>query len=115
MAATLEELERRVDALEQSRPADLRRAVEKLGELLEDTRQRMSTVEIHLEGLRKGFLELTAHQAEMRGELRAEINAVRGEVHAVRNELKTDIAGLRRDMPGIVAEAMREVLRNNRG
>jgi chromosome segregation ATPase len=121
--STLAELESRVDAIEaelkQSRPADLRRLAETTYKLLDDARDRMSKVEIRLEGISSALAILTASQAEMRGELNAKIEAVRGElkaeIHAVRSELKADVAGLRRDMPSIVADAMREVLRNNKG
>ena len=104
MSATLEELERRVDVLEQSRPADLRRLAETTFKLLEDTRERLSRVEIRLEGVSTALAILTANQAEMRAEIKAGFARV-----------DADIAGLRRDLPGIVADAMREVLRGSKG
>lgn len=107
MTATLEDLERRVAALEEARPADLRRAVAKIGEHVEETRLRMSAVERQLDEIRRAMFEATAEAARRHGQLEAKIDGVR-------MELKADIAGLRRDLPSIVAETMREVLKERR-
>jgi chromosome segregation ATPase len=109
MTATLAELENRIDALERELRGekgltDQRRALTTMVTHLDETRERMSKVETRLEGLSQALAVLTAGQAEMRGALNARIDAV-----------QADIANLRRDMPAIVADAMREVLRNNRG
>jgi chromosome segregation ATPase len=118
--STLAELETRLEALEnevrgEKGLPDQRRALTTVVRLLEDTRERMSMVERHLSQLREGLLELTAEQARTRGSLEAKIDVTNVRIDAVRNEMKTDIAGLRRDMPSIVAEAMREVLRDRKG
>jgi hypothetical protein len=119
MTTTLDDLEKRVAALEAARPADLRRAVTKIGEHVEETRLRVSAVEVRLEGIASALALLTATQAEMRGELRADIANVRSELKAeigsVRSELKAEMGSLRRDLPSIVAETMREVLKEQRG
>jgi hypothetical protein len=107
MTATLAELEERVQALEGSRPGDLRTAVTTM-QHLDETRLRMSAVEARLDGLSQALGQLTASQAQMRGELNTKIDAVR-------TELNGKIDGLRRDMPGIVADALREVMRGNKG
>jgi tyrosine-protein phosphatase YwqE len=114
MTATLEE---RVTALEtqvrgEHGLTDQRRALKTMLELLDGTRERMSAAEIRLERIEQGILKLIAENAYAHGRLEAKIDAVDAKVDAVRNELKTDISNLRRDMPGIVAEAMREVLRS---
>lgn len=108
MITTLEELEKRVAALEGSDPTSLRRAVARIGEILEETRLRVSAVERHLDDMRRHMFEATAEAARRHGLLDAKIDSVR-------TELKGDIAGLRRDLPGIVAETMREVLKEQRG
>ena len=119
MTATLAELEERVEALEGSRPGDLRTAVTTMLQHLDETRLRMSAVEARLHGLSQTLGQLTASQAQMRGELNTKIDAARGElttkIDAVRTELNGKIDGLRRDMPGIVADALREVMRGNKG
>jgi chromosome segregation ATPase len=115
MPTTLEELDKRVSALEESRPTDLRRAVTKIAEHVEETRLRMSAVERHLDDIRRHMFEATAESARRHGLLEAKINAVDTKIDSVRAELKSDIAGLRHDLPSIVAETMREVLKEQRG
>jgi hypothetical protein len=111
MTTTLDDLEKRVAALEGARPADLRRAVTKIAEQVEETRLRVSSVEVRLEGIATALALLTASQAEMRGELRADIRSGADRI----GKLEAEVAGLRRDLPSIVAETMREVLREQRG
>jgi hypothetical protein len=107
---TLEELEKRVAALEDDRSPGLRRAVVRIGELLEETRLRVSAIEVRLEGISTSLALLTANQAQMRGSLEARISAV--EVRT--GSLETKIDGLRRDLPGIVADSLREALKEQR-
>jgi predicted nucleic acid-binding Zn-ribbon protein len=101
--ATLEELTRRVEALEakQDRTTDdiaaIKRDMRKMAlvqddmlEGVDELRRRVAVVELEVKGLRE--------------ELRREVGAVRAEQ-----------AALRRDLPGMMAETMREVLREQRG
>jgi hypothetical protein len=97
---TLEELDRRVAALEATRPGDLRRAAEKIGEQVEDVRLRMTGVETRLGRLEDANKLLIAGQAEMR------------QKHEERfDRLEADIAGLRRDLPGMLADVVRDVIK----
>jgi chromosome segregation ATPase len=95
---TLEDLERRIATLEGT--VDLSHAVEKLGDHLEDVRLRMTRVEAALYRLETATTHLTAGQANVR----ARIDAV--EEHF--DKLEADIADLRRDLPSIIADAVRE-------
>jgi chromosome segregation ATPase len=129
MTTSLEELERRVEALEQDRLgfaekgalADLRRAVATISTHVEDTRLRMTRVEDRLERVVAAVPELVAGVAVMRqdiGALRQDMSQQGDRLNRLESdmrEMKADVAGLRRDMPSIVAEAMREVLRHNKG
>jgi hypothetical protein len=67
----------------------------------------MTRVEDRLEKIVGAIPEILANGAAMRQEI-----AQHGERLS---RLEGDVAGLRRDMPSIVAEAMREVLRRTKG
>jgi hypothetical protein len=91
---TLEDLAQRVAALEQARPADLRVAVGKLGEQVEDVRLRMTGVESRLDRLEDATKLLIAGQAEMRQ---------KNDERFDRLEAKLD--GLAESLPGIIGDA----------
>lgn len=123
MTATLAELESRVDTLEaevrgEKGLGDQRRALTTMLRLLEDTRERVSKVEIRLEGISHALGVLTANQAEMRGELRAEIKAVQDNVtklDAKVTNLDSRFTVFQTGLPSMIAETMREVLREQKG
>jgi hypothetical protein len=90
---TLEDLDKRVTALETGRPVDLRVAVGKIGEQVEDVRLRMTRVEQRLDRLENANKLLLAGVAEMRQ---------KNDERFDRLEAKLD--GLAETLPGIVGD-----------
>jgi hypothetical protein len=48
-------------------------------------------------------------------EVNGRLDRMETEIGAVKSELKADVAALRRDLPSMIAETMREVLKESRG
>ena len=111
MTATLEELERRIEALALTRPADLRAAVTTISTHVEDTRLRMTGVEQQLDKISNGMAHLTATIVELRGTLHdrgARLERIERDHGERLSRLENDIAGLRLNMPGIMTDVLRE-------
>lgn len=103
------DLTRRVDALETAQndtTQTLRWVVAKLGRMSavqEEHTLRLERLENDMSGVRRELKELRQEVGGFRGEF----GGLRGEVDGLRGEFD----GLRRELPLIVADAMREVLR----
>jgi len=107
---TLEEVAARLDAVE-ARVAALGTNAEgqdrlnsRLFEMLTEVRDDVATLRRHAVATGRKIEELAATQDAMRGEMKVGFARV-----------DADIAGLRRDLPSMIAETMREVLREQRG
>jgi hypothetical protein len=100
MTITPEELERRVEALEQGVLADIRLAVTAINRNAEDIRLRMTRVEDRLDKVSAMVPELIVNAAAVR-ERAASIET---EIRAT----KAIVAELRWDLPALVTAALRE-------
>jgi|WetSurMetagenome_2_1015567.scaffolds.fasta_scaffold1207221_1 hypothetical protein len=94
-----EELKKRMAFLEQ-RYADHNTAFGKIVPIIEETRLRTSTIELSID------------------ELKEDVASVKKDVASVNSRVgrvETQLNALRRDLPGMMAETMREVLKEQRG
>jgi chromosome segregation ATPase len=121
MTATLQDLERRVEALEQARPADLRTAVTTIAIHVEDTRLRLTRVEARLDTLTEAMAHLTASVAELRSRIDKldvrmdKLDARMDKLDARMDKLDANFTAFQRGLPGLIADTMREVLREQKG
>jgi chromosome segregation ATPase len=105
----IQQLERRVEALEAAQndtTQTLRWSVAKLGRIAsvqDEHTLRLEKIENDVGSIRH---EIGSMQHEL-GSIQHEIGSMQHEIGSMQHS----IASLRRDMPGIVAEAMREVLK----
>ena len=113
--AQIADLTCRVSALENTAKGQDRhnsRVTELLAELKEDVallrRHAIST------GQKVEDMDTRLGAVEGRlGKVEASLEGVRADIAALRRDL-ADVTGLRRDLPGIIAETMREVLREGK-
>lgn len=82
---------------------------------------RVSTLESEVEGekvVSRYILEQTRRNGDDLAAIKTRLDRVEGRLDRIESEvrqLREEVRQLRRDMPGIVAETMREVLREERG
>jgi hypothetical protein len=128
----IEDLERRVAALEASQKTEipaLRRDIRRMLNLQDDTLNHLEelnrrvaanelTAAANAKTTEEGFANVQAQIDGLREEVRTQIDGLREEVHAridsVRGEVKAYVDGLRCDLPGMIAETLREVLAEQR-
>ena len=119
--AQIADLHLRVSALEKTAKGQDRhnaRAAEILTELKEDVallrRHAISTGQkVEDMDTRLGAVEARLGKVEGRlGKVEAGLEGVRADIAAL--AYRADVTGLRRDLPGIIAETMREVLREGK-
>jgi chromosome segregation ATPase len=128
MTATLQDLERRVEALEQARPADLRTAVTTIAIHVEDTRLRLTRVEARLDTLTEAMAHLTASTAELRSridkldsrmdKLESRMDKLESRMDKLdsrMDQLDANFTAFQRGLPALIADTMREVLREQKG
>jgi chromosome segregation ATPase len=124
--AQIADLTRRVSALEKTAKELDRhnaRVIEILTELKEDvallrrhaisTGQKVEEIDGRMAALEVRMDKLEARMDRLEGRL-DKVEVRLGKVEAGLEGVRADIAGLRRDFPGIIAETLREVLREGK-
>jgi hypothetical protein len=102
VAAQIADLTRRVAALETEAQGQQRYNARILG-MLTELRDDVAILRSHAVGLGQRF-----------DALEAKVDSLEAKVGSLEAKVCAEIGGLRRDLPGIIAETMREVLRERK-
>jgi uncharacterized coiled-coil protein SlyX len=109
VAAQIADLTRRVAALEAETSGQQRYNARILG-MITELRDDVAILRSHAVGLGQKFDALEAKF----GSLEAKFGSLEAKFGSLEAKVSAEIGGLRRDLPGIVAETMREVLREGK-
>jgi outer membrane murein-binding lipoprotein Lpp len=116
VAAQIADLTRRVAALEVEAQGQQRYNARILG-MLTELRDDVAILRSHAVGLGQRFDALEARVGGLEakvGGLEAKVDRLEAKVGSLDAKVSAEIGGLRRDLPGIIAETMREVLREGK-
>src|SRR5262245_59191496 len=120
MAATLEDLDRRITSVEAQLKGEepgVGRMSRTVYAIVEETRERVVRLEDHVRGISERMLEVIAENARTRGVLEARMDGIDARLDRMEkgidnmgHDLRRSIDSVRREFPGLAAEAMRDVL-----
>ena len=114
--AQIASLTSRVSALEAEAQGQQRYNSRILG-MLTELREDVAILRSHAVGLGQRFDVLEAKFATLEAKfptLEAKFSGLEGRFSSLEAKVSAEIGGLRRDLPGIIAESMREVLREGK-